>query len=107
MTNIAGLTGQDFNGMIATGVTVVEFWATWCGPCKMQLPILEEVSTTAPAGVKFAKVNVEEEPELTSSFSIQSIPTMVIFKDGVKVNTLLGLTSKATLTEAISKALRV
>lgn len=72
---------------------LVDFWATWCGPCRALGPILEEVAKETTS-VKVAKVNVDEESELASEFRIMSIPTMIVFKDGKAVNKAVGLLPK-------------
>ena len=76
---------------------VVDFWATWCGPCKMIAPHLEELANEKEGIVKVGKVNVDEEPELCAKFGISSIPTLMLFKDGRLVNTAVGYMNKAQL----------
>ena len=72
---------------------LVDFWATWCGPCQMVLPIIEELSEEL-TGVKIGKVNVDEEMELAKQYRIMSIPTLIVFKDGKKVNMAVGAQGK-------------
>lgn len=72
---------------------LVDFWATWCGPCQMVLPIIEELSEEL-SGVKIGKVNVDEEMELAKQYRVMSIPTLIVFKDGKKVNMAIGAQSK-------------
>ncbi|AZN38631.1 MULTISPECIES: thioredoxin [Paenibacillus] len=91
------LTKDTFNKSIESGVTLVDFWAPWCGPCKMQLPIVEELSTELAGSATIAKINVDEEPELASQFGVMSIPTLILFKDGQPVDKMVGLQSKAAL----------
>ena len=76
---------------------VVDFWATWCGPCKMIAPHLEELANEKEGIVKVGKVNVDEEPELCAKFGISSIPTLILFKDGKIVNTTVGYMNKSQL----------
>lgn len=95
------LTKDTFNKSIESGVTLVDFWAPWCGPCKMQLPIVEELSTELAGSATIAKINVDEEPELASQFGVMSIPTLILFKDGQPVDKMVGLQSKAALTTKI------
>lgn len=72
---------------------LVDFWATWCGPCQMVLPIIEELSEEL-TGVKIGKVNVDEEMELAKQYRVMSIPTLIVFKDGKKVNMAVGAQGK-------------
>jgi len=81
---------------------LVDFWAEWCGPCKMIAPILDELSAEMAAQVKIAKVNVDENRELATQFSIRSIPTLLVFKDGQVKGQMLGAMSKASLKERLS-----
>lgn len=93
------LTKQNFqNEVINSDIPVlVDFWATWCGPCRMIAPIISEIAEEANERFKVGKVNVDEESELASMFRIMSIPTLMVFKDGKPVNTVVGLRSKADL----------
>ncbi|WP_462354959.1 thioredoxin, partial [Fusobacterium ulcerans] len=71
------------------GIVIVDFWAEWCGPCKVLAPILEEISEEGK--VKIYKVNVDENPSLAGQFGIKSIPTMVVFENGIRVDQVVGL----------------
>ena len=82
------------------GVALVDFWATWCGPCKMISPIIEGLATEIPE-VKFAKVEVDENPQISSKYRITSIPTLIIFKDGVVVDTIVGFRPKHEVEKMI------
>ncbi|WP_308636743.1 thioredoxin [Paenibacillus silvisoli] len=95
------LTKDTFNQSIESGVTLVDFWAPWCGPCKMQLPIVEELSGELAGTATIAKINVDEEPELASQFGVMSIPTLILFKDGQPVDKMVGLQSKDALKNKI------
>ncbi|MCI5501300.1 MAG: thioredoxin [Lachnospiraceae bacterium] len=79
---------------------LIDFWASWCGPCQMQSPIIDEIDKEAE-GITVAKVNVDEEPELASKYGIMSIPTILVFKDGICASTNVGLHSKQQLLEII------
>ncbi len=94
------LTVNDFDSEIASGKVLVDFWATWCGPCRMLAPILEQLETEAK-DVKICKVNVDEQPELSKRFGIMSIPTLILFKDGKQADKSVGLVDLDTLKEFI------
>ena len=103
---MAKVLGKDnFNDTIANGVTLVDFWAEWCGPCRMQLPILEEVSEEIGEKATVGKINVDHELELAQRFGVQSIPTLILFKDGEIVDTMVGVQAKETLVDKINNAL--
>lgn len=86
------------------GVVVVDFFATWCGPCKMLAPILEELQEEL-SDVKIVKIDVDENPELANKYGIASIPTIKIFKDGNDVDTKVGFMPKEMLKESIEEVL--
>lgn len=102
MSNIIKLDTNSFEKEVlnCSGVVLVDFWAEWCGPCKMQLPVLEEISSEM-TDVKVCKVNVDENNELAIKFGIRSIPTMMIFKNGEKVDQLVELKQKYELKEKL------
>lgn len=103
---MAKILGKDnFNDTIANGVTLVDFWAEWCGPCRMQLPILEEVSEEIGEKATVGKINVDHELELAQRFGVQSIPTLILFKDGEIIDKMVGVQAKETLVDKINKAL--
>lgn len=95
---------QNFDEFIKEGVVVVDFWAGWCGPCKMLAPILDEVAEKT-AGAKFGKVDVDNAPELAKKYKIMSIPNVCIFKNGELVDRVIGLCDESELSEAIAKHL--
>lgn len=100
---IVNVSDQSFNTEVeGQGTVLVDFWAPWCGPCKMLAPILEELSSEV-ADVKIAKVNVDDNPESASRFGVMSIPTMIVFKDGQPVDKVVGLNSKEALKNMLSK----
>ena len=79
---------------------LVDFWASWCGPCQMVLPIIEELAGEL-TGVKIGKVNVDEEMELAKQYRVMSIPTLIVFRDGIKVNMAIGAKSKEEIKELL------
>ena len=84
---------------------LVDFWAPWCGPCRMVAPIVEEISKAFEGKIKVFKLNTDENPNVASQYGIRSIPTLMIFKGGQKVDTVVGAVPKATLSGTISKHL--
>ena len=92
---------KDFNSEIKEGVVFVDFFANWCGPCKMLSPIIDEVSTEIK-DVKFIKVDVDTSPNISQTYGIMSIPTLIIFKDGNDVAKKIGLLSKSDLIDFIN-----
>ena len=81
---------------------LVDFWATWCGPCKMLSPIIKEIADEVQ-GVKIGKVNVDEEPDLAMKYKIMSIPTVMVFKNGEVVNKAIGMQTKAALLQLLNQ----
>ena len=100
------LTDQNFNDYVtnAKGVILVDFWAPWCGPCRMLGPIIEEIAKDAD-GFKVAKLNVDENQGTSGKYGVMSIPTVLLFKDGEVVETLVGVKSKESYLDVIKKAL--
>ncbi|MBI2251630.1 MAG: thioredoxin [Armatimonadetes bacterium] len=82
---------------------LVDFWADWCGPCKMMAPVIETVSKNYLGKVKFAKLNTDENPETSYNYQISSIPSLLLFKKGAVVDTLIGYVPKETLIDFITK----
>ncbi len=97
---------ENFDEAVKSGVSLVDFWAEWCGPCQQVLPIIEELSSEFEGKATIAKVNVDEAPELAARFRVMSIPTILIFKDGELAEApMIWVKSKEELTEAINKYL--
>ncbi|TPW28397.1 thioredoxin [Pararhizobium mangrovi] len=83
---------------------VVDFWAEWCGPCKMIAPSLEEIATEMDGKVKVAKLNIDENPDLAAQYGVRSIPTLAMFKNGELADIKVGASPKASLSSWISSA---
>jgi len=96
---------NEFKNEIESGVTIVDFFATWCGPCKMLAPVLEGLASDMEGKAKFIKVDIDQSLDLANEFQIASVPTMVIFKDGQKVDQLIGFLPKERIQETIEKNL--
>lgn len=100
MGSVVALTEATFNETVANSKVpvVIDFWAEWCGPCKMIAPILEELSSEYTDKWLFAKLNVDENPAVATSYQVMSIPTLLVFRDGMLVQRIVGAKSKAVLT---------
>ena len=98
------LTNQNFEEEVLKSElpVLVDFFATWCGPCKMIAPVIEEFAEKYEGKVKVGKVNVDEENELAMKYEIESIPTLVLFKDGKVANTKIGLCSKSEIENIVN-----
>lgn len=101
------ITTENFNETVleSKAPVLVDFWAEWCGPCRMIGPTIEELSTEYEGTAVIGKVNVDEQPQLASQFSVMSIPTLLLFKDGKVVNKMVGAKGKDALKELIDQAL--
>jgi thioredoxin 1 len=84
---------------------LVDFWAPWCGPCRMVKPVVEEIAEQYEGKVKVVKLNTDENPQIASQYGIRSIPTLMIFKDGQRVDMVVGAVPKTTLSNTLEKYL--
>lgn len=99
------LTNANFQTNVKSGVYLVDFWAEWCGPCKMQDPIIKEIAKDFSDKVTVAKVDIDSNAELVQRYSISAIPTIIIFKDGEVSKRLVGVQNRETLKAALEAAL--
>lgn len=104
MSNLIDVTA-NFDEFIKDGITVVDFWATWCGPCKMLSPVIDEVSANFPS-VRFGKVDVDNAMDLARRYNVSSIPNVCLFKDGQLADRIIGLCDYDELCEFVSKNLK-
>ncbi|MHC4293518.1 MAG: thioredoxin [Planctomycetota bacterium] len=102
--NIIELTDADFDNVVHNSdvPVLVDFWAPWCGPCKMMTPVIEELAEELGEKAKICKINTDDARDSAIEFGIQSIPTIILFKDGQVQKKWVGLTSKKDLAEAIN-----
>ena len=102
---VAHITDAEFPTTVAQGVTLVDFWAPWCCPCKMIAPVLDELAGELGGKAKIVKINVDDNPEVAGQYGIMSIPTLILFKDGKPMNKLVGGQPKPQLKAFIESAL--
>lgn len=105
MSNATELTEENFKDAVASGVTLIDFWAEWCGPCKMVAPVLDELASEYDGKASIGKVDVDSAANLAQEYSVSSIPTLLVMKDGAEVNRFIGVTSKSDLAQALDSAL--
>lgn len=105
--NIVQLNSNNFNQEVEKSKipVLVDFWAPWCGPCRAVAPTLEQLAAKYDGKIKIGKLNVDEEPALASKFRVMSIPTLILFKDGVIVQQVIGLRSLQELENIIKKVM--
>ena len=107
MSSAAAVSDASFDqDVLKSDVPVlVDFWAPWCGPCRMVAPIVDEIAKDFEGRIKVFKLNTDENPNVASQYGIRSIPTLMLFKDGQKVDTVVGAVPKTTLSSTIAKYL--
>ncbi len=101
------VTDQDFDEQVikGKGLILVDFWAEWCGPCRMVAPILEELAVEYEGQITVTKLNVDENRETAARFGIRSIPTILFFKDGIQVEQIIGALPKSTFKAKVQQRL--
>lgn len=99
------LTNENFEATVSNGVSLVDFWAPWCGPCRMIAPVIDELAGDFEGKANICKVNTDEQQDLAVKYGIRSIPTIIFMKDGEVVDTVVGATSKQALSEKINNHL--
>jgi thioredoxin 1 len=105
--NILDLNSGNFKAAVdaVTTPVLVDFWAPWCGPCRVIAPILEEVANEFEGKVRVAKVNVDDSPDIASQFGVRGIPTLILFKDGQIKGQMVGVNPKSNIVQLIQKNL--
>lgn len=99
------LTDANFDQKIQNGMTLVDFWAEWCGPCKLLGPVIEELAQEFAGKINIAKLNVDENPLTASRFNVMSIPTMIFFQDGKPIEQIVGFHPKPVLKQYLESKL--
>ena len=104
--NVLTLTESNFKELVlqAPAPVLVDFWAEWCGPCKMIAPVLDELATEYDGKVKIGKVNIDENPNLATEFRVSAIPTLLVFKNGQVMEQMVGAKSKRDLKASLDRA---
>ena len=99
------ITNEDFDDLVAEGLVLVDFWAEWCHTCKMMIPILDSIAEDMKDKVRIIKVDVEGSMNISQKCGVMNLPTMILFKDGVEVDRIVGGKPEAQIVEVIERAL--
>lgn len=103
--NIKTLTSGNFSQEIKSGIILVDFWASWCMPCKMLAPVLNEVAEAMDGKARVGKLNIEEHQQIAAKYQVRSIPTLIIFRNGKEIDRIIGIKAKEYLVNRLEKAL--
>ncbi|MBZ7931397.1 thioredoxin [Campylobacter sp. LH-2024] len=98
------LTSENFS-QVKEGVALVDFWAPWCGPCRMLAPVIDELANDFEGKAKICKINTDEQSDLAAEYGVRSIPTLIFFKNGEVVDQLVGAQSKQAITDKLNSLL--
>lgn len=99
---IRNLDDKNFSHQVGSGIALVDFWASWCMPCRMMTPVLNEVAEEVDSSVRICKVNIEQHQSIANRFSVKNIPTMLIFRNGKEVDRIVGVKSKDFLIKKLN-----
>jgi len=103
--NVIELNQSNFLSTIKKGVALIDFFAEWCGPCRMLSPIIEEIASSMKGKAIFAKIDIDKESHLASDYEVSSIPTLILFKDGKEINRIVGLRDGEAIKKFVEDAL--
>ncbi|MHC1708150.1 MAG: thioredoxin [Bacteroidales bacterium] len=102
--HVITLTANNFSEQIKTGITLVDFWASWCMPCKMLAPIINDVADEVKGKAKVGKLNIEQYQQIAAKYKVRNIPTLIIFRNGKEIDRIVGVKNKEYLVQKIDRA---